>query len=94
MCWCLYWPHELHHAHHVETRVCVLSTSFRLAGGLFSPLGAPVLEPHLNSGFVQAEPVGQLFALVSVRVGRLLKGSLEQAELVVAEHGSARTAFN
>ena len=56
-------------------------------GRLLAPLGAPVLEPNLDPGLVQAQPVSQVAPSIGVRVGRLLEGGLEHAQLVVGEHG-------
>lgn len=71
--------HKSHHVHHVDCRLGPCRS--------LSPFGSTILEPNLHSGLVQAKSVGQLFARVRVRVGRLLERGLKHAQLVGVEHG-------
>lgn len=56
--------------------------------GALPELGAPVLEPHLDSRRVQARLLRQLLAPVHVGVVRSVEGRLELADLALAERGA------
>ena len=73
-------------AHHGAVQA-VLGHDRRVAPGLLglAPLGAPVLEPHLDAVLGQVGPVGEEFARVHVRVVGLFEGLLQLVDLQARE---------
>ncbi len=73
-------------AHHGAVQA-VLGHDRRVAPGLLglAPLGAPVLEPHLDAVLGQVGPGGEEFARVHVRVVGLFEGLLQLVDLQARE---------